>query len=157
MNMNSKMPITFEKMNYKNTYLITWIMLFVAFNAFSQTREDQTRSIESAKIALITERLQLTPAQAEKFWPVYNEFSTKKRDLLRQQHRERKASPDAISESEAKAILEERATLKKQELALDEKYIPLLIEITSAKQVLSLQAAEREFRRLLLKRIRHKK
>ena len=144
-------------MNYKNTCLIAFISFFMAFNGFSQAEEDQSRSIESAKIALITERLQLTPAQAEKFWPVYNEFSVQKRDLLRQQYREVKASSAAVSESEAKAILDERAALKKKELALDEKYIPQLIDITSAKQVLALQAAEREFRRLLLQRIRHKK
>jgi len=144
-------------MNYKNTCLIAFISFFMAFNGFSQAEEDQSRSIESAKIALITERLQLTPAQAEKFWPVYNEFSIQKRDLLRQQYKEVKASSAAVSESEAKAILDERAALKKKELALDEKYIPQLIDITSAKQVLSLQAAEREFRRLLLQRIRHKK
>lgn len=144
-------------MSYKNIYLIIFFLIFVTFRSFSQADENQSRSIESAKIALITERLQLTPAQAEKFWPVYNEFSAKKRSLLRQLHRERKELPDNISESEAKTILEEKAALKKQELALDEKYLPQLIAVTSAKQVLSLEAAEREFRRLLLKRIRHKK
>ncbi len=29
------------------------------------------------KVAFLTTRMDLTPAEAEKFWPVYNEFDSK--------------------------------------------------------------------------------
>lgn len=34
------------------------------------------------KIAFFTQRLDLTPAEAEKFWPVYNDFSARRNKLL---------------------------------------------------------------------------
>ena len=40
--------------------------------------------IQSYKIALFTRRLNLTPAEAEKFWPVYNEFDGRRTRLQQQ-------------------------------------------------------------------------
>ncbi|MBE0679973.1 MAG: hypothetical protein IH592_14525 [Bacteroidales bacterium] len=34
------------------------------------------------KIAFFTQRLDLTPAEAEKFWPLYNDFSARRNKLL---------------------------------------------------------------------------
>ena len=36
--------------------------------------------LENAKIAFITNRISLTQDQAQKFWPLYNEFSTQRRN-----------------------------------------------------------------------------
>ncbi len=33
-----------------------------------------TRKLTAYKIAFFTQRLDLTPAEAEKFWPVYNDY-----------------------------------------------------------------------------------
>ncbi|MCK7539265.1 MAG: hypothetical protein MZV63_54335 [Marinilabiliales bacterium] len=33
------------------------------------------------KIAFFTQRLDLTPAEAEKFWPLYNDYSARKNKL----------------------------------------------------------------------------
>src|SRR5437879_9747223 len=40
--------------------------------------------IKAARIGLITQRLGLTPEQAQKFWPIYNEFSQKRTELVTQ-------------------------------------------------------------------------
>jgi hypothetical protein len=32
-------------------------------------------ALEAAKIGFITQRLQLTPEEAQKFWPIYNQYS----------------------------------------------------------------------------------
>ena len=44
---------------------------------------ENKEKLKAHKIAYITERLQLTPAEAEKFWPVYNELEAKCRLLKR--------------------------------------------------------------------------
>ncbi len=43
--------------------------------------------IQAARVAYITDQLALTPAEAERFWPIYREFA-QKRNELRQQLRE---------------------------------------------------------------------
>src|SRR6476660_7690060 len=40
--------------------------------------------INAARIAYITERLGLTPEEAEKFWPVYREYSQKRKEIRQQ-------------------------------------------------------------------------
>lgn len=142
-------------MYYQKTYLIIYFLVLGAFSSYSQVSEERIQEIESAKIALLTERLQLSPSQAEKFWPLYNEYSAKKKALLNKLHHEgRGRKKEEITEEKAKKILEERFQLRRQELLLDEKYIPQMIQATSAKQVFALEAAEREFRRMLLQRLR---
>ena len=65
------------------------LMLFlISFGVFAQNK-DAMKKIESARIALITERLGLSPAQAEKFWPVYREYNIERREI-RQEFRTEK-------------------------------------------------------------------
>src|SRR6478609_4899475 len=52
-----------------------------------QQNEHAKEKIKAARIGLITQRLGLTPEQAEKFWPIYNEFTQKRTDL-RQQYKD---------------------------------------------------------------------
>ncbi|MFM7194900.1 MAG: hypothetical protein ACKOYP_09010, partial [Bacteroidota bacterium] len=40
--------------------------------------------IDAARAAVITERLGLTPEQAEKFWPIYHEFANRRQELHRE-------------------------------------------------------------------------
>src|SRR5688572_4888200 len=64
------------------------ILLIIMFLTFSLTAWAQDgenlKKIESARIALITERLELTPEQAEKFWPLYREYVAKRQGLRRE-------------------------------------------------------------------------
>ena len=57
--------------------LLTTLTLILAVSVFGQSN-DPNEKIRRAKIALITERLDLTPEQAEKFWPIYNAYEEKK-------------------------------------------------------------------------------
>jgi hypothetical protein len=54
----------------KRTVLMTW--LFLA--GFFVHAQNGTR-IETLKIAYITNRLNLSPEEAQRFWPLYNQYS----------------------------------------------------------------------------------
>lgn len=41
-----------------------------------QTKPSKSDRIEALRIAFISERLNLTPAEAQNFWPVYNQYRT---------------------------------------------------------------------------------
>ena len=57
------------------------IVLFVLFMsaAFSSVhaQQDKHEKIRAFKTAYLTEQLSLTSSEAEKFWPVYNEYENK--------------------------------------------------------------------------------
>ncbi len=69
----------------KQFYLLIAVMLAftAALNAqgqrqgIGQTLGDNEQ-LTAYKIAFFTQRLDLTPAEAEKFWPLYNDFSARK-------------------------------------------------------------------------------
>ncbi len=46
-----------------------------------QAPEQKQQNIEALKVAFISKELELTPAEAEKFWPVYNQYSKELKEL----------------------------------------------------------------------------
>jgi hypothetical protein len=103
--------------------------------------------INAARAAYITERLGLTPEEAEKFWPVYREF-TDKRQELRQQYRQAKKNG-----TDEKTLLDLDLKIKQQELDLEKNYSGRMLSVISPQKLMTLRQAEGDFRRLLLRQI----
>ncbi|MEY3415919.1 MAG: hypothetical protein RL060_30, partial [Bacteroidota bacterium] len=59
-------------------YILT--LLALASTAYAQNPGNREK-IEAAKIGFISERLALTPKQAQTFWPIYNEYTFKKKEI----------------------------------------------------------------------------
>ena len=109
------------------------------------------------RIAFITERLDLTPEEAEKFWPVYNEFQDRKGQIMKERIENEKYfmdHQDNISEEESARILVKQMELSKKENALDLEYHNKFLEVLSAKKTMKLYLAERHFKSFLLRQIR---
>jgi len=70
---------------YKSTmkkvlYTVICLILF-SLNAVKGQEQTDNEKLTAYKIAFFTQRLDLTPAEAEKFWPVYNDYSARKSKL----------------------------------------------------------------------------
>ena len=62
--------------------LLIALSFMACFAVHGQKASPETlEKIETARIALISERLELTPEQAEKFWPIYREFGNKRKEI----------------------------------------------------------------------------
>ncbi|MFP4093591.1 MAG: hypothetical protein ACLFUB_03830 [Cyclobacteriaceae bacterium] len=107
--------------------------------------------LESARIALITQRLNLSPEAAQKFWPIYNQLKEKEESLIREEMQMRR-QPDVaqLSDAEAEARLEQYFQLKEDQLALEQQAAREYQQVLTARQVLQLFKAEAEFRRMIL-------
>jgi hypothetical protein len=132
---------------------IILILFFISLGSFAQNREAM-KKIESARIALITERLGLTPAQAEKFWPVYREYNMERREI-RKQFRDARLGRDMknLSEEQSKELVQKGIEMKQKELNLEKEYSGRLTEVISTQQLFKLKNAEKDFQQMLLKRI----
>ncbi|GAB3204209.1 hypothetical protein K0O23_10520 [Pontibacter aydingkolensis] len=119
-------------------------------SAFAQERNE---NVEAAKIAYITDKIELTADQAQKFWPVYNEYEAKRRALMKDYRSGYRKDVDEMSEQEAKARMDEMFDTKEKELALEKEYAARYQRIISTKQLIKLYRAERDFTKLLLKRL----
>ena len=79
------------------------VMLLLSARLFAQEEDLQQQEqdpkvkqkIQAARVAYITDQLALTPEEAEKFWPIYREFSEKRQHLLKEYH-QTKRNPDQI-------------------------------------------------------------
>ena len=109
--------------------------------------------IEAARIAYITDQLQLTPAEAEKFWPIYREFAERRRELRQQLRNTAKNSDPDKTDQE---VVDQQFKVKQQELDLEKDYSGRLLKVISAQKLRSLPQAERRFRQMILDQIQRR-
>lgn len=118
----------------------------------SERQEKMQSRIESKKIAFITQKLDLTPTEAQQFWPLYNEYQAKMKDF-RQQHKPKLRGED-LSENEANAFLNDLFNREQNELDLKKEYFNKMKTAVSAKKVAKLYMLEKKFRDEILANIR---
>jgi hypothetical protein len=147
----------------KLIYLIfaSWISVSVQAQDVEEVpQQDITakEKIQAARIGLITQRLGLTSEQAEKFWPIYNEFS-QKRTGLRQQYKnaERNINPNNPDPKQQQALVDLGFKIKQDELTLEKEYSGRLMNVITAQQMLNLRQAERDFRNIIINMLNNRR
>jgi len=112
---------------------------------------EQQREFRAMHDAFLTRELDLSVKESQEFWPVYNEF-LKKREALKNQKME--LLKNRNSETDHEAMLAQLNEIDGNEYKLKVEYTQKLIPIIGAKRVIELERCERDFKRLLLRRIR---
>ncbi|MFN4084211.1 MAG: Spy/CpxP family protein refolding chaperone [Bacteroidia bacterium] len=144
-------------MNYKTIFAVFILTLMLKNTLAQPPKPDQ---IESLRIGFISNRLQLTPEEAQKFWPVYNKFSAemdKLRTDMRMLMKEEAGMPEKLSESEAEKVLNEMVNFKVKEAELIKKYASEFKKVLPASKVVLLYKAENDFKTELLRRLRERR
>lgn len=139
----------------------TIFLCLIAFTAIAQDDDDlpqdQDRKvrdkIEAARIAYITNQLELTPQEAEKFWPIYREFVQKRRDIRREAREAARSTEPGKSDQE---LVEQQFKAKQKELDLEKDYSSRLLKVISGQKLRSLPQAERKFRQMILDQIQRR-
>lgn len=137
---------------------ILMLGIFGTFTVSAQHRsEEEMQKIQDAKVAIITNRLNLTPEQSTDFWPVYNEYSQKRKDIHRAQRKiinDKKA--EGKSDEQVLSNLKEVQDLRQKELDLEKEYQNRFLKVISASQVIELYKAERTFNDMLIQRLKQR-
>jgi len=123
-------------------------------------REDRKDKIESMKIAFITNKLDLTPDEAKRFWPVFNQYTNELKAVRkdrRDRNRDAREDFDKLADKEVEKLVDEEVVSRQQELDLIKKYHTQFKSVLPIKKVARLYRAEEEFKRELLERIKERK
>ena len=112
--------------------------------------------MKAHKIAYITEKLDLTPEEAQVFWPVYNELETKLHEIREANRPDKKKDPESMTDAEVEEMVIQRFEFKQKELNLEKEYHEKYKQVLPTKKVAALYKAEQSFRRELLKKLREK-
>ncbi|MBQ0122859.1 MAG: hypothetical protein KBS38_04500 [Bacteroidales bacterium] len=110
--------------------------------------------IRAEKIAFFTDRLDLTPQEAQVFWPVYNEYwkeSQKAHKATMQAFGATKAkNGETIDAKELEKMLDAYIELSKEEFKVKESFHSKFKEVLPIGKVAELYQAEEAFRMKML-------
>ena len=141
----------------KKLIIVSGLLLMFAQLGYGQ-REHGREKMQSARIAFITERLNLTPETAQKFWPVYNQINQQKHELRKEEFSLRKSSnASELTEEDAKKLLANMYAIKERQLKLEMEAADKYQEVLTAVQVVQLVKVEEDFRRMVIDQLRERR
>ena len=146
----------------KTKILFPIIFLLVTSLSFSQGFKEKREKVKALKVAYITEQLELTTEEAQKFWPIYNAFDENQSDLRHEKMRAildrfKPGNVEKLSEKDASNSLIQMEKIEEDLFNLKKKFIKDLQSVISAKKIIKLKKAEEDFNRELLKQMREKR
>ncbi|WP_423126757.1 hypothetical protein [Gaoshiqia sp. Z1-71] len=107
----------------------------------------------------MTEKMELSPEEAQKFWPIYNEFEEKRMTIFKT----RKELEDKVndnytkfSENEFKKLSYEIVDLHVKEAGLLKEYHEKFLRVLPAKKVVVIGQLENEFRFKMIREFRQR-
>ena len=110
--------------------------------------------LDNAKIAFITSRLTLTQDQAQRFWPIFNEFVAKRRELNRSARLLRRdATNPSLSDAQLRDYFTQDFNIRQQQLSLEKEYFEKMQKVVTLRQIAQLYQAERDFTKEVLQRV----
>lgn len=138
------------------------IFLLLTSLSFAQGMKEKKEKIKALKIAYITEQLDLTSDEAQKFWPIYNAFDDKQFDIRHNKmkvvvNKFEEGGIDKLSEKEATDLITKMDAYEDEMHNLKKKYLKDLLTVLPAKKIIKLKKAEDEFNRKLLREFRERK
>ncbi|MCB7480023.1 hypothetical protein [Christiangramia sediminis] len=138
--------------------LILLFILTSTFQVFGQEedKDAQRERIKALKVAFFTQELNLNDKLAEKFWPIYNEYESKRRELHKREHIEIE-NIKCIDEDKANELLDEFLSVESEEYKIKRQLFRDLKQIISAKDIIKLHKLEDEFHKKLIKEYRSKR
>ncbi len=131
--------------------LVLWSTAFAQEQSVHARDPEAREKIRAAHAAYITERMELTSAESEKFWPLYREYNEKRRNIRFEIRNLQQ------TEGKEEQTLETELRLKQKELDLEKEYNEKMQKVVSAEKLVKLRQAEADFRKLLLRKVQERR
>ena len=139
--------------------IIFFIIIFSPSIFAQENKEQDTEDLVKAqKIAFFTEKIGLTPDEAKKFWPVYNEYWKKKNEIIagwKKKFNHYQDHSDELSENQLKKLADNYIEFELQKAELLKEYNKKFKEILPIPKVMKIYQADYEFKAYLLKKIKN--
>ena len=123
-----------------------FLILFSLILTSTYAQERRGEKLKALKVAFITEQLDLTQTEAQKFWPIYNAFEEKERELRRDNFMERKKlKPEELTEEDAQKLIDEFVKNENELHQNKQKLVEDLRKVLPAKKIILLKKAEDDY------------
>lgn len=139
------------KNTHMRTIFITTLCCLFALSAQAQRNGKRAERIKAFRVAIFTEVLDLTQAEAEAFWPIYNEMETKRRALKKEYRGDK--NTEGLTDEELEFHLQRFFEREQKELDLRKAYTERFKKVLPLSKVVKIHHAEKQFREQLLRRV----
>lgn len=133
---------------------------FVHAQSHKKDISERLERYRSEKIAFLTSKLDLTPSEAQQFWPVYNQLEKERweaQKMRREMEEKIRLAEEDMSKTEMTRLSREYAGSLQKEANMLVEYNEKFLEILSPKKVLNLYKSENEFRMYMIRKFRDRK
>ena len=142
----------------KKILFASLLMLFTMLTANAQQQGKKPHfspeEFQAKQRAYITEKAELSPEEADIFFPLFFELQKKKFELERNARKDfRKQRGEQMSEEECRAFVYNIADVKIEIAKLEREYTDKYLEVLTPCKVRSVQHAEGSFQRDLMKKM----
>jgi hypothetical protein len=139
--------------------LLVLLLFTFALGQGTAQKKSKRDYIKSLKIAFMTDNLNLTTDEAQKFWPIYNNYEDRKYTQIYKEYKEikhllRDKKVEDFSKEKATQILDRYIQIKKNRLELEKGLIRDLSDIMPSTKILYLKKLEDDFNHELLEKLK---
>src|ERR1035437_151533 len=125
-----------------------------------EKQREKKENIEAQKVAFITKKVELTPEEAQQFWPVYNQYQGKLQELRkkrRQDIKEAKENFEAMTDKDVEQLVDDEIVFRQKELDIQKEFHSKFKTLLPIKKVAKLYQAEEQFKRYLLNELKDRR
>lgn len=142
-------------------HFFTILFLLCSTFIFSQKMDEKIERVKALRIAYISDKLNLTPEEAQKFWPVFNQFDEKQSELNKEKRKLmiklRPQNVANLSDKESAQLMSEDEKLEAEIQNNKKQLVKNLQGVIPNQKILMLRQVEIEFKQKLLKQIRNRR
>ncbi len=120
----------------------------------------RSEKMEAIKTAYLTRKMDLTPAEAQVFWPVYNDFMGKMETLRKSKNQyahDNWINLDQMNDAELDRFMAKMFDYESQEAAIKENYYHEFRKVLPAAKVVRYFKAEQDFKLWVVKQARQRR
>ena len=134
-------------------YIVLLVACLFCMPTFAQKKDKYTESeFRAKKQAYIAQKAELTPAESEKFFPLYFEFQNKKKKINKHAwNLAKKGKASETTDLEYEEIIDNFFDDQEAIVKLEREYIDKYRKILSDKQIYRVYWAEFKFNRNMIK------
>lgn len=137
------------------------IIATLFMSAFAQPKhESKKEEMQAKKVAFIATELELSTEEAQRFWPVYNEYQAEIDKIRMEQMDNMKVMMEArksgtnLSDTEIEKIMTARFANQSKLLEMEKKYYERFKKVLPMEKVARFYAAEERFKVEMLREMR---
>ncbi|MEX0983189.1 MAG: hypothetical protein WD577_13865 [Bacteroidales bacterium] len=141
----------------RNRMMIIPALLFVVSLTAAAQPGGHMQRFKEEKISFYNEKLDLSEAEAEKFWPVQEDLHNRNMKINEDEKNllvYYSSNYEAMSDQEIDETVQKFLELQQSRVDLSREYHKTFVEIMGKKKTMQMYALDREFRMYILKKFR---